>query len=339
MAAPVASYIQNVGAKLDLRQLRYFVAIVESGSFSKAAAVLNVAQPALSLHVRNMETDLGTQLLFRSPHGVLPTEAGEILLRNARIIIDQFAFAAEEIRGHEVEPSGEVRLGLPGTISQILSVPLIIAAKKRYPRIKLTIAEAMSGFITDWIREAKIDLAVLYIPAQNRALSSDSVLSEDLCLLGPIEPLPGIKLPADGPVAYKQVAELPLILPSVHHGLRELLEGVAGKAGVELNTIIDVDSYGNIKELVEEGMGYSVLPYNAISREVQDGRLKGWPIRKPELHRDVYLVHAADRPMPNTVTVIETLCREILLELVETGRWRGARTVPQVTHGTTYAEV
>ena len=74
---------------MDLRQLRYFVAIVEQGSFSKAASTLNVAQPALSLHVRNMEADLGTPLLFRSPHGVIATEAGDILLRNARIIIDQ----------------------------------------------------------------------------------------------------------------------------------------------------------------------------------------------------------------------------------------------------------
>ncbi|WP_245415176.1 LysR substrate-binding domain-containing protein [Hoeflea marina] len=318
-----------MGAPLDLRQLRYFVAIVEQGSFSKAALTLNVAQPALSLHVRNMEADLGTQLLFRSPNGVLPTEAGEILLRNARVIIDQFAFAAEEIRGHEVEPSGEVRLGLPGTISQILSVPLIIAAKKRYPRIKLRIAEAMSGFITEWIRENKIDLAVLYIPVQDRSLASHSVLTEELCLLGPVSAMQDIKQPSDGPITYRQVSQLPLILPSENHGLRELLEGVAGASSLPLNTIIDVDSYGNIKELVEEGMGYSILPFNAIAREVQDGRLKHWPIRKPELQRDVYLVHASDRPMPNAVAVIEALCRETLLGLVETGRWRGARALPE----------
>ena len=329
MLANPAGHIKNLGADLDLRQLRYFVAIVEQGSFSKAALTLNVAQPALSLHVRNMEADLGTQLLFRSPNGVLPTEAGEILLRNARVIIDQFAFAAEEIRGHESEPSGEVRLGLPGTISQILSVPLIIAAKKRYPRIKLTIAEAMSGFITEWIRENKIDLAVLYIPVQDRTLASHSVLTEELCLLGPVNAMQDIKPPGDGSVTYKQVAQLPLILPSVNHGLRELLEGVAGARSLPLNTIIDVDSYGNIKELVEEGMGYSILPFNAIAREVQDGRLKHWPIRKPELQRDVYLVHASDRPMPNAVTVIEALCRETLLDLVETGRWRGARALPE----------
>lgn len=312
---------------MDLRQLRYFVAIVEQGSFSKAAATLNVAQPALSLHVRNMEADLGTALLFRSPQGVMATEAGEILLRNARIIIDQFAITQEEIRGHEAEPAGEVRLGLPGTISQILSVPLIIAARRRYPKIKLRIAEAMSGFITEWIRESRIDIAVLYIPVEDRVLTSYPVLTEELCLLGPATPMEGIKTPPFGPLALAKVAPLPLILPSANHGLRELLEREATSNSLDLNTVIDVDSYGNIKELVEKGMGYSILPFNAIAREVREGRLRSWRITKPELKRDVHLVHPADRPMTNAVSAIEALCRDTLLELAATGQWSGAKAL------------
>jgi LysR family nitrogen assimilation transcriptional regulator len=312
---------------MDLRQLRYFVAIVEQGSFSKAAATLNVAQPALSLHVRNMEADLGTALLFRSPHGVVATEAGDILLRNARIIIDQFAIAQEEIRGHEAEPAGEVRLGLPGTISQNLSVPLIIAAKKRYPKIKLRIAEAMSGFITEWIRESRIDLAVLYIPVEDRVLTSYPVLTEQLCLLGPVQAMEGVKPPADGSLSLAQIALLPLILPSLTHGLRQLLEREAAATGLSLNTVIDVDSYGNIKELVEQAMGYSILPFNSIAREVKDDRLRSWRIGKPELKRDVHLVHPADRPMTNAVAAIEALCRDTLLDLATTGQWSGARAL------------
>lgn len=313
---------------MDLRQLRYFVAIVEQGSFSKAAAALNVAQPALSLHVRNMEADLKTPLLFRSPQGVVATEAGEILLRNARIIIDQFAVAEEEIRGHEAEPSGEVRLGLPGTISQILSVPLIMAARKRYPKIKLRIAEAMSGFVLEWMRDGRIDLAVLYIPVEDRGLASRQVLTEELCLLGPPEPLEEIVLPERERLAFSEVARLPLILPSLNHGLRELVEKEAAQAGLVLNTVIDVDSYGNIKELVEEGMGYSILPYNAISREVQEGRLIHRCIETPVLKRDVHLVYTATRPMTNAVAAMEQLCRSTLLSLAETGRWNGARAAP-----------
>lgn len=310
---------------MDLRQLRYFVAIVEQGSFSKAAATLNIAQPALSLHVRNMEADLGAPLLFRTPQGVVATEAGEILLRNSRIIIDQFSIAQEEIRGHQAEPSGEVRLGLPGTISQILSVPLIMATQEKYPKIKLRIAEAMSGFVLEWIKDSRIDLAVLYTPVEDRLLASTSILTEDLWLLGPPKPMADVNNPVTASAKYQDVAQLPLILPSVNHGLRELLEKEAALHNITLNTIIEVDSYGNIKELVEANMGYSILPFNAISREVKDGRLCAWKITDPELKRFVHLVHPSDRPVTNAVKAIHTLCRDTLYDLAERGKWSGAK--------------
>jgi LysR family nitrogen assimilation transcriptional regulator len=310
---------------MDLRQLRYFVAIVELGSFSKAASALNIAQPALSLHVRNMEADLQVQLLFRSPQGVVATEAGEILLRNARIIIDQFSVAEEEIRGFEAEPSGEVRLGLPGTIGQILAVPLIMAARKRFPKIRLRIAEAMSGFVLDWMRDGRVDLGVLYNAVDDRGLASCQVLTEELCLLGPPEPLQDIELPPGDILAYAHIARLPLILPSINHGLRTLIEREAAQSGLNINTVLEVDSYSNIKELVEEGMGYSILPYNSVDREVKEGRLIHRGIAAPVLKRDVHVVHNATRPMTNAVAAIEQLCRSTLLSLVETGRWNGAR--------------
>jgi LysR family nitrogen assimilation transcriptional regulator len=312
---------------MDLRQLRYFVSIVEQGSFSKAAATLNIAQPALSLHVRNMEADLGTPLLFRGPHGVIATEAGEILLRNARKIIDQFAITQEEIKGHVSEPSGEVRLGLPGTISQILSVPLIIAARERYPKIQLRIAEAMSGFIQEWIRAARVDIAILYVPVDDKTLTSQAILEEELCLLGPSAPRRDASENLVGPQTLKKIATLPMILPGSSHGLRELLEREAFANGLTLNAVIDVDSYANIKELVEHGMGYSILPFNAIAREVHDGRLAYWRIAKPALKRGVHLVHPADRPMTNAVSVIEALCREMLVDLANTGEWSGATPI------------
>jgi LysR family nitrogen assimilation transcriptional regulator len=321
---------------MDLRQLRYFVAIVEHGSFSKAAGALNVAQPALSLHVRNMETALGTDLLFRGPHGVVTTEAGDILLRNARTIIDQFAIAQDQIRGYGAEPAGEVRLGLPGTISQILSVPLIIEAKRRYPNIKLRIAEAMSGFVLEWIREAQVDLAVLYFPLSDRALTSLPILTEELWLLGPARPMAGVVLSAKASVPFKKVAQLPLILPSLNHGLRELLDREATHHSLVLNTVIEVDSYANIKALVEAGLGYSILPFNSIAREVQAGRIRAWKLNKPELKRQVHLVHSVDRPLKQAVAAIETLCKSTLLNLAATGEWSGAHALKQQSSATEF---
>ncbi len=215
---------------MDLRQLRYFIAIVEQGSFSRAAETLSIAQPALSLHVRNMEAELGTALLFRTPQGVIATDAGKVLLHHARIVIGQISIAQEEIKNQQTEPRGEVSLGLPGTISQILSVPLIIELRKRFPKVKLRIAEAMSGFVLDWMRNDQVDLAVVYVPVSEKSVTSSPVLTEELWLLGP----PGQSLDASSDRAnFDMIAQLPLILPSTNHGLRILLEKEARARSLE----------------------------------------------------------------------------------------------------------
>lgn len=305
---------------MDLRQLRYFVTIVEVGSFSRAAHRLRVAQPALSQHVRNMELDLGVELLFRSPQGVRPTEAGETLVRHARLILGQMEVAREAVRRGQVEPEGEVRFGLPGTVSQMLCVPLISAARRRYPKIRLRVAEAMSGFVLDWLRDGKIDLGVLYRSVNERTLEARHVLSEDLCLLGPAEPMDGGH-PPDGPVPFAMLEQLTLILPSHGHGLRDLIEERALAEGARLRTVIDIDTYGQIKLLVQGGLGYSILPAAALRTEVQEGLLKIWPMGVPVLSRDLHLVRPADRPLPSAVTAIENLAYLTLVRLVREGTW------------------
>ena len=319
---------------MDIRQLRYFVAIAEQGSFSRAAAQLHVAQPALSLHVRNMEADLQVRLLHRSPKGVVPTEAGVILLRNARIILDQLAVAEEEIRGHENDPAGEVRLGLPGTVSEVLSVPLVTEAQRRFPRIKIRIAEAMSGFVLEWMREARIDLAIIYRDVGDHGIETARVLEEELFFFGPAEDeaRPGLP-PPEAEIGFAEAARLPLILPGPSHGLRELLARQALTVDIALNTVIDIDSYGNIKELVRGGFGYSILPANAIAREVEAGALRRWPIVRPAIRRSVHLAYSVERPMTNAVAAIRTLAGEVLRNLARTGRWAGARTVSDAPDG------
>lgn len=310
---------------IDMRQLRYFVAIVEQGSLSRAAEFLRVAQPALSLHVRNMEADLGTTLLFRSPRGVEPTEAGSILLRHARTILEQLAVAEEEIRGHENDPEGEVRLGLPGTISQILAVPLIIAVHLRFPKIKLRIAEAMSGFVLEWMRDGRIDLAVLYGEAREHGIQTEPILDEPLHFFGRPDRAEMDLLPPPGSeLDFAQAMRLPLILPGDGHGLRESVKRYALSAGLEVETFIDVDSYSNIKSLVEEGLGYSVLPQNAIAAEIHDGRLQSWNLTEPSMCRRVHLAHSVERPMTNAVTAVRGLARETLRDLARSNRWIGA---------------
>ena len=308
---------------MNLRQLRYFIAIVEQGSISKAAEHLHIAQPALSQHIRNMESDLGVKLLHRIPRGVIATEAGERLLRHARLIVDQFEHAREDLLNQSTEPSGVVRFGLPGTVSQILSVPLIETVRARHPKIQLRIAEAMSGFIHEWLRDGKIDLGVIYRSSNIQGLKTRLILSEELCLLGaPSSKINGAgKYKGDPQIDFKDAAALKLILPGPSHGLRQQLDEIASRNNVALNTDVELDAYAQIKILTERDFGFTILPRMAAKTELETGRLGAWHIRNPQITRDVYLARGVDRPMTRALTAVDDICREILRELVRSDVW------------------
>ena len=310
---------------MELRQLRYFVTIVGQGSFSKASVVLNIAQPALSTQIRNMEYELGAPLLFRGAQGVKPTPAGETLLVHARSILGQVEAARRDVADQEAEPSGEVRLGLPGTIGQIVSVPLILEARRLYPKVKLCIAEAMSGFVLEWARDGRVDIAMLYLGVDDSKLQSRPILTEELRLFCAREN--GGNQPEGRFASYQDIARLPLILPSASHGLRLLLEEKATANGVPLGAVIEVDAYNSIRELVDVGLGFAILPSIAIAGANHVERFRSWPVGDPPLSRTVHLVRPRDRSLGRAVAVVERLCGSILTGLVTTGKWDAARLV------------
>ncbi len=307
---------------MDFRQLRYFITIVESQSFSRAALKLNIAQPALSLHVRNMEADLGTPLLVRTPQGIFPTEAGKLLEERARDLLQRFAATRQAVRDLEAEPAGEVHIGLPGTIAETLAVPLIMNMRAAYPKVTLKIAEAMSGFVLDWLRDGRVDLGLIYASVEERKLCSTPVLTEELRIFAPMTAIDGIRAPDPGPVALEEMADLPLVLPGKGHGLRDLIDQQVESAGLELGTVVEVESYMAIKALVARGLGFSVLPINAIAPELAASTLRSWQLGTPPLRRTVHMVRPVTNAPSKAVLAVEKLCLKTLHQLVGDGTWR-----------------
>jgi LysR family nitrogen assimilation transcriptional regulator len=305
---------------MDLRQLRYFTAIVEQGSFSKAATKLRVAQPALSQHLRHMEDELGVALLHRGTRGVIPTEAGERLLERARTILAEFAELRDSVRGEAAAPGGEVRIGLPGTVSEQFSVPLIEAARERYPAVRIRIAEAMSGFVLDWLRRGEVDLAVIYSTSDPKGLGIHHVLTEELCLFG-LPSLTAVTIPDGGMIGLAEAAALDLILPGQGHGLRDQIDEAAAGVRATISPAIEIESYTQIKRLAERGLGYGILPRMAVSAQAKAGIFATWRIEKPTLHRKVYLAYSTERPMPAAVRAIGQLSWDILRGLVTDETW------------------
>jgi LysR family nitrogen assimilation transcriptional regulator len=302
---------------MDLRQLRYFLAIVEEGSISNAAKRGNVAQPALSVHMRKLEAELGAQLLVRGPRGVTPTDAGDLLANRARTLLSDMERLKEEVRSLGQEPVGTVRLGLPGTISSILALPLIVQCRERYPRIKIIVAEAMSGFVREWLFESRIDIAVLYVDLKGTGVRSQALLDEELVLLMPATV-------ADDCDPYEAIKNHGLILPSGAHGLRKVLDNHLSIQGLSIDPVIEVDSYANIKQLVESGFGCSILPYHSVRAEVEKGQLRIQNFIAPTLSRCVWLAQSTSRPQTQAARAVSDLLVEIVDQLVQDNSWAGA---------------
>lgn len=305
---------------MDVRHLRYFLEIVERGSITGAAQSLNVAQPALSLHVKNMEEQLGTRLLLRSRSGTVPTQAGALLARRARTILDDLARTEDDIRTLDRDPSGLVRIGLPGTIGGIIALPLLEAVRDAYPGIRLNIVEGMSGFISGWLSEGRVDLAVLYNQPTAADAVSEMLLEEELVVLwrGDLERLPEMSLSG--------LRGVPLVLPSAEHGLRIQIEAVLRELGFAPNVVVEIDSYANIKRLVASGFGASILPLHTVREEVRAGHLAVSRIAAPGLWRSVHLVQPAAGPATRAQEAVCTLVHDTVLGLVASGEWTGARS-------------
>ena len=304
---------------LDTRQMRYFLEIFKQGSITAASVTLGVAQPALSLHLRKLEDQLGTRLMQRQRSGVVPTEAGVLLAERARRILDEMSRTIDDIRTLGSDPSGVVRIGLPGTISSIVALPLITAARERYPLVTINIAEAMSGFITTWVAEDRVDLCILYREFGLPGFQSDLLLEESLVVISQTEDVKRDRL------SLKELSGRPLVLPSKGHGLRDLVDKEFNAAGVTLSVALEIDSYANIKRLVANGFGSSILPVHAVQAERDAGTLSVSQINEERLRRRAHLITPTTRPITRAQVLVTELLREIVSDLIRTETWSGAR--------------
>ena len=314
---------------MDIKQLRYFIAIAEEGSLSAAAQRVNVAQPSLSQHVLSLERDLGVKLLERSPRGVSLTQAGEVLLSHAREIVSALENAVEAVRRSGSEPMGDVSFGLPSSVSMVLSVPLAETVRLELPKVRLRAIEAMSGFIQTWLEDQSIDLGILYDVSAVRHLTHRQLMTEDLFFFSAPDAWP-FETRAGSAVKLSEVAPVELVLPSKHHGLRTMIDRFTRSQGIQLNVATEMDALSQIKTMVSRGSGYTILAPAAAIDFVERGELIMAPIVEPRMTRPVYLVRNPAKPVTTASRELERITIEVIRDLVARGIWR-AEDQPEMT--------
>lgn len=307
---------------MDIRHLKYFIAISEEPSLSSAAQRLRVAQPSLSQHVIKLEEDLGVSLMIRSPRGIKLTEEGRLLARHARVIVRSLDECIEEMKATGGVVRGPVAFGMPPSVSMVMSVPLAETVRVEYPQMRLQATEAMSGFLKTWLEDRTVDIGFLYDLDGKGHFRATHILDEDLCFFSAPDAWP-LETPPGAPVPLARVAELDLILPSPSHGLRKSIERHAAIYGIPLNVVIEMDAMTQIKELVARGSGYTIFAPAAAYDFVARGELVKSLIIDPVMSRPVHLVNNPAHPMTNACRAIERITLEVARDLVRRGIWEG----------------
>lgn len=315
---------------MELRQLRYFVQVVEAGSMSRAAIELGLVQSALGQQISRLENDLATRLLHRTPQGVAPTEAGLAFLHEARIILrhaDQARQAAQEAR-----LSGGVSIGLAPTTSSMLAVPLMQAMRQRYPAIRLHMVESMSGHLRAMLRGRELDLAVLFDAGFGTSPPSGSgrrwevlpMLEESLFLFRP-----ATARRLAGPVAIAELVDEPLIVPTRAHGLRQSIDSLFERARLAPRFVLEIDSLSMVMAAVAAGLGSTIQPSAALGRLPDADRHFHWAaLAADDVRRQNLLCSLSDDELTPAALATRGVVRDCVRELVASGRWQGVTLTP-----------
>jgi LysR family nitrogen assimilation transcriptional regulator len=289
---------------MDLKQLEYFVRVAELGSFTRAATALNVAQPALSRQVRLLEVELRQNLLVRNGRGATPTEAGQVLLEHGRGILHQVERAREELGRVRAGLTGQVSLGMPPSVARVLTVPLTRAFRQALPEARLSISEGLSTAMQEALQHGRLDIAMLYNANRASGIEVTPLVREEL-LLVQARP-PGLQEdPPPAAIALRDVAALPLVIPSRPNAIRMHVESAMAQIGCQPLIALEIDGVPAILDLVADGAGSAILSRNAVARSVKPSAFSVRAISSPALN--IELSTAVSSLRPSTLTQLATL--------------------------------
>ena len=300
---------------MELRRLEYFVSIAEHGSLGRAAEVLRIAQPALTRQVRLLEEELGVTLFTRTSRGMRLTEVGDELLSEVVGPLRQLRGSLDNIRTFSSSLAGNVAIGMPPTVAEFLAPPLLERIGLREPNISPRIVEGTSQHLSEWLFNSELDMVILYGPVLDDKFVTRELMTEEMVLIGG----PSSGLSPERRKSFREVIDLPLILPNPRNGLRRVSEKLAAKFKAELQIRYVIDSLPVLKDMVGKGHGYTILPLSSVRAELERGTLRYARIENP-MTRTLVLATKPHARGPRILTRIDQILHEVLVDLHQTGR-------------------
>lgn len=303
---------------MELRQLRYFVRVVESGSMGKAASDLGVVTSTLSQQISRLERELSTRLLQRTTSGVIATDAGLAFMQQAQLALrhaDDAVRAAQQAR-----LSGHVSVGLAPSTAAVLGLPFLRAMRERYPEVRVRLIESLSGNLATLLDTRQLDLAILFKTETARRWSVMPLLEERLFVVG-ARALPG--MPTGRRIRLNKLGDLPLILPSGSHGLRAIVADAFRRARCEPHIVLQIDGLAMLMDAVCAGLGATIQPGAGAARLATDA-VRMVEIADPDACRHNVLVSLSDDELSPSALAARVVLAGQARALVAVDRWPGA---------------
>ncbi|WP_454674544.1 LysR family transcriptional regulator [Achromobacter pestifer] len=304
---------------MSIRAMQCFVAVVSTGSISRAAVALHVAQPALSLLIRNLEEDLGVVLLHRSARGVTPTTAGTRLLAHAREILGRIDAARADVREDLTAPRGTVSLAMSMSMAKLVAVPLLRFSLENWPDVYLKIVESSTGYIPGFVSSGHADLGLTFSDEAAVDLRFQHLIDEELVVVSPpprharstprsaeLDALPAIGLDA--------LAALPLVLPGNPHSLRRLLDQYQQQERVTFRVIAEANAIPQLIELVQAGLAHTILSHEAVRREAMRGDVMLRRVKHLRMVRPVFLCRSDVLPLSMAASAVADRVSRIIID-------------------------
>lgn len=288
---------------MDISFLKSFLVIAQSQSLSQASEILQLGQPALSRQIRLLEEEFGSKLFTRNGRGMTLTPAGLLTKSRFEDILNQMELAKSEVSEMANLAVGTTEIGMTPFIAQYVAAPLLTYFGQHHPGVKLTIVEALSGHLCEWLSAGRLKLGILDLEDRTRALHTEALMTEDLCLIGP-----GGHSALGDIVPFLQLPDYPLILTTDQHVLRRQIDATAKRLGVKLNVHLEVDTFYAIRHLVLEGYGYAIAPARFVEDDLAKRSLSAARICQPDFRRTLYL---AMSPHCEPTLSVRTICHQI----------------------------
>ena len=315
----VRQVCMDVSSKIDLKQLRYFVAVVDAGSISRASQMHHIAQPALSRRIAQLEQDLGVALLHRGYAGAQPTEQGTILYRAAQRILRDMSTAAAAVQAAEANPAGHVRVGCLQSLVTLVGAPLTIAMLAEHPQIRLAVITGQSQDIYRALLDGSLDIALFVWNEQVPHLEVELLLQEEFFLASAPD-MPGI--PSEDVVDLHHLAQVPFVFPTVRAYASGplIIERLHGM-GISLNVVAEVDGDG-MRPLIRGGHAAAIATWSHVQEDVAAGHIVLKRLRNTPMARTLALCTAEDRPLSLAARAVAEQIKGLTHRRIQSGQWQ-----------------